>query len=111
MALHPNVVSISDMMMRLRGLKPMDRADAKYLRKCGWTVGKPATYATCSTKLPSGIRLEATVTTNGALWIDAHNDGPTYNLDHGQDASIVGAASTAVAMLLDKRAAATTEAA
>lgn len=106
MALHPNVVSISDMMLRLRGNPVMERADASMLRRASWAIGKPATYANCSTKMANGNRLEATVTSKGAFWIDVHNDGPTYCIAKGEDAgcSIVGAAIICAEMMDPLRA-------
>ena len=100
MNLHPNTVSINDMMARMRGLKPMDRADAAYLRKCGWTVGKPATYATCTGRTDNGKRIDVTLTSAAQFWIDVNNDGPTYNIAHRVPTGhIISAAIIAADML------------
>lgn len=86
MALHPNVVTISDMMMRLRSLSPIQPAPARTLRANGWTVETKRGYATLAFWTPDRAKkVEATITSGGAFYVDVHNDGPTYGIAKGRD--------------------------
>lgn len=99
MKIHPNVVTISEMMTRLRRLPPIDTASARVLRSLRWIVEAKKGYATLAHWTPDNAKkVEATITGSGAFYVDVHNDGPTYCIARGQDSADhpCGAASLAI---------------
>ena len=99
MKIHPNVVTISEMMTRLRKLPPIDKDSVRVLRTLRWIVEAKKGYATLAHWTPDNARkVEATITGSGAFYVDVHNDGPTYCIARGQDTvnHPCGAASLAI---------------
>ena len=99
MKIHPNVVPISEMMTRLRKLPPIPTASATTLRRCLWYVEAKKGYATrAHWTRDNAKKVEATITSAGAFYVDVHCDGPTYCIAKGQDSANdpCGAASLAI---------------